>query len=68
MRYGVFVHEPDGDMGYGSIVGAFKSQAAADEKADAINRRTQGAAIEAIPVALLPGSTSITEIIERVRA
>lgn len=57
-RWAIFAHDPDGDMGYGTIVGAFKDAGAADRKADAIRRAAErdGREVECIVLPLEPGS------------
>lgn len=65
MRHGIFVHQPDGDMGFGYVVGAFQSVEAAAEKARAIERAAERhgtAEVECIVLPLLPGSTSAKKI------
>lgn len=62
-RYGIFVHDPDGDMGYGIIVGAV-SEARADEKAATIRRmgERQGVEVECIILKMVGGGMSAKEI------
>lgn len=59
-RWGVFVHDADGDSGYGGIVGPFQTAAAADRKADAIRKvgDRRGSAIECIVVPVFSGATA----------
>lgn len=65
-RYGIFVHEPDGDMGYGRIVGPFYSESAAHRRADAIERKAGGmhSYVECTVLPLLPGATSAKDVLE----
>ena len=65
MRYGIFVHEPDGDMGYGRIVGSFKTPGAAAIKASQIEAKAGdfGATVECLVVSVLPGATPPDQII-----
>lgn len=69
MRYGIFVFNPDGDMGFGEIVGAFKSADIADKKADTIRRVAlhKDLPIECVTVTLTPGSVSAHDLVERVQ-
>lgn len=57
-RWAIFVHDPDGDMGHGCIVGAFKDVDAADRKAAAILRAAErrGREVECIVLPLEPGT------------
>lgn len=56
-RWAIFVHDPDGDMGEGMVVGAFKSSAAADEKAEKIRDAAGNSErVECIVLPLVPGS------------
>jgi hypothetical protein len=66
-RYGIFVHDPDGDSGDGVIVGAVSSRRA-DEKAASIRRRgeLQGREVECIILPMVSGGTSAREIAARV--
>ena len=63
-RYAIFVHEPDGDSGYGRVVGPFKTPSAAEQRAEQYVRRgeREGFYIEAIvlPVASAAASVKTT--------
>jgi len=63
-RYAIFVHDPDGDMGYGRIVGPFLRADQAETKADAIRRAAVRAEreIECIIVPVAPGTVSARDI------
>ena len=63
-RYGVYVHDPEGDMGYGVIVGAFKAADGAERKADAIRRTDER--LECIVLPLWPGSDPASNIADYV--
>lgn len=67
-RWGIFVHDPDGDSGYGCIIGAYKSASLADDRADKITQKAErdGKSVECIVLPLLPGSTAMDDIIDRV--
>lgn len=69
LRWGIFVHDPDGDMGDGEIVGPFYDGDKAQRRAEAIERRSiaVGWRLEAIVVSLEPGAASLDGIIERQR-
>lgn len=62
-RYGIFVHDPDGDSGYGVIVGAVSSERA-DEKAATIRRmgERQGIEVECVILPMVSGGVSAKEI------
>jgi hypothetical protein len=64
MRYGLFVHDPDGDMGYGLLVGKFRTEEAADAKAASIRRQNE--AIEVIVLPMVEGGFSSRRIAEEV--
>lgn len=68
MRYGIFVHDPDGDMGYGLIIGAFKTAERAQDKADAITRQSEakGEAVECIVLPLHPSTIGARKAMEEV--
>jgi hypothetical protein len=79
MRYGIFVYDPDGDMGYGVIIGAFKTAEAADRDVERIRRAVEarkkdpripagysGEQVECIVVPLVSGGTAASEILGRV--
>lgn len=63
-RYAIFVHDPDGDMGEGRIIGGIMSPDRAEIQADQIRRagERQGREVECIILPLEPGSTSATAI------
>lgn len=68
MRYGIFVHGPDFDMGDGVIVGSFRTMNAACRKAEAIQKAQKREydedlnAVECIVLPLWPGSESASRI------
>lgn len=70
VRYGVYVHNPDGDMGEGMILGAFKDAEAAYDRAQKINEAAAAEGhefdVEAIALPLWPGRRSIREVIRAV--
>jgi hypothetical protein len=66
VRYGLFVHDPDGDSGYGRIVGAFKTVAAAEAKAEAIERAAGLAYVECIVLEIVPGDYSAHRLVKDV--
>jgi hypothetical protein len=63
--YAIFVHDHDGDMGYGQIVGPFRDGEAADKKAETIRRvgLQQGRDIECVVVETRPGATAARNIV-----
>jgi hypothetical protein len=65
-RWGIFVHDPDGDMGEGRIVGAFRSAEAADRKAEQIQNFSMYLGVECIVLPLEPGSAGAKQIAEAV--
>lgn len=69
-RWAIFVHDPDGDMGDGRIVGPFESPGKADETADRIRARADrdNAYVECIVVPVLPGSAAARDVVDRVAA
>lgn len=68
-RWGVYVHDGDGDMGEGEIVGPFKTSARAEEYAARVRRQiSMYSSVEAIVIPVSPGGTSARAVIERVRA
>ena len=69
IRYALFVHDPDGDSGYGCIVGGSGMSAdAAETKAAAIRRRgeLQGVEVEVFVLPVVSASTSAREIAKMV--
>jgi len=63
VRWGVFVHDPDGDMGYGLIIGAFKDAATAEAKADQIRaHESMHRALECIVLPIVAGAVSSRKI------
>lgn len=74
LRYGIFVHDPEGDMGNGLIVGAFKTLNVARERADAIQKASPKRqdewgdrdALECIILDLWPGSAGVASIARHV--
>jgi hypothetical protein len=68
-RYGVFVHDPEGDIGYGVIVGPFYTAEKAETKAEAIRRRDgMYGGLECIVVPVLDGAASARRITDEVRS
>ena len=69
-RWAIFVHDPDGDSGYGAIVGPFRTVAAADRKAEAIRKAAEDAGlyVEPIIVNVYGGSTGARRVAEMVTA
>ena len=69
-RYAIFVHDPDGDMGYGRIVGPTSSLEKAEAKAATIvwAAERQGSYVEAIVLDVEPLGVSAksvaTEVLE----
>ena len=68
-RFAIFVHDPDGDMGDGRIVGALRCAKAADRRAEAIVRAAEreGRYVEAIVLPMTSGSnldTLVREVFE----
>jgi len=63
-RWGVFVHDVDGDSGYGCIVGPFYDVEAAEAKAEVLRR--QGDHIEAIVLPIEAGATSAKRVASQV--
>lgn len=57
IRWGVYVHDPEGDMGYGEIIGPFFDDEKAESKAEAI-RKASGDRFECIVLPILAGGTS----------
>lgn len=73
MRYAIFVHDPDGDMGDGRIAGPFNTLEKAEARADVIRRRSYDRdadrdTVEAIVLDLVSAKTSAREIVRAVRA
>jgi len=70
MRWAIFVHDPDGDMGWGTVVGPFSSVDAAERKADSIrrtaSRRHEDRVIEAIIVPVAPQGVAARDIVTSV--
>lgn len=68
-RWAIFVHDPDGDMGYGEIVGAFNDAEKAEAKQAAIERAAEkdGVNIECLVLPLRPGGTSAAWVAKAVR-
>lgn len=70
MRYGIYIHNPEGDMGEGMIVGAYKTGERADERAAQIRRYAERQGydytLECIVVPLVGDSQSAASIVERV--
>lgn len=66
--WAIFVHDPDGDSGYGRIVGPFRSAKAADAKAETIRKKAdrQGHYIECTVVPVAPGSASAQSTVDAV--
>lgn len=58
-RWAVFVHDPDGDMGYGTIVGPFNRPESADARAEAIIAHAGERDIECVVVPVTPTDTPI---------
>lgn len=67
MRYAIYVHDPDGDMGYGRIVGAYTNSDRADKKADEI-RTASDNTLECIVLPCLPTSRTAKYIVGEVTA
>lgn len=65
MRWAIFIHDPDGDMGYGRVLGGFRSAEAADRKAEAITRVAlqMGRDVECIIVEQPEAGTSAKQIV-----
>lgn len=63
-RYAIFVHDPEGDSGYGRIVGPFASVDKADAKAASIRwaGEHQGREVECIVLPVEPGSVSAKKV------
>jgi hypothetical protein len=57
-RWAVFVHDPDGDMGFGTVVGAFHSPQAAEARAEKIQNVSPYLGVEAI---VLPRRQAMAE-------
>jgi len=70
MRFAIFVHDPDDDMGYGRIVGPFYDAHAADKRANEINAMAdnEDIAIETIVLPIVPSSTSNKRIRDAIRS
>jgi hypothetical protein len=74
MRYAIFVHDPDGDMGYGQIVGPFNTLETAEAKADGIRRVSRyqteadgyGEQVEAIILPLMRGNAAAMAVAKAV--
>lgn len=68
MRWALFVHDPDGDMGFGVIVGTFHSSAAAASRRRVIEGTAYqaGYRIEAIVLPVLPGREAAETVIDLV--
>jgi hypothetical protein len=60
LRYAVYVHDPEGDMGYGIVVGPFYDDNRAEAKARSILRRDPD--LECIVLPLCPSSESARAI------
>lgn len=67
-RYAIFVHDPDGDSGYGRIVGPFRSVDAADDKAESIRALAErrGLYVECIVLPVESGSVAARDVVEAV--
>lgn len=71
-RWAIFVHDPDGDMGFGRVVGPFRDPEKAEEKAEQIRRegvRMVGGIRcepECIVLQVEAGGTSARAIVEAV--
>jgi hypothetical protein len=68
-RYGIFVHDPDGDMGYGMLVGQFRGDDAAgraDACAELIRRAGDkaGREIEAIVLPMHGSAYPVAKIVD----
>lgn len=64
--YSIFVHNPDGDMGFGIIAGKFRTAEAAEAKAETIRKMAGDRVIEAIVLPVTPGNTATERIINHV--
>jgi hypothetical protein len=65
IRWGVFVWDADGDMGYGEIVGPFYNDNAAERKAESIRRRSN---LDVVVVPIYSGDTAARDTIGRVES
>lgn len=70
MTYGIYVWDPDGDMGDGAIVGPYHSQERAVAKADriraAVEQSDSDAQVVVVVVDVLNGLTSERNIVRMV--
>jgi hypothetical protein len=68
-RWAVYVHNPDGDMGDGVMVGPFYDVDKAEAKAEAIRKREgmYGDPIECIVLRVRPGNTSARRVADEVQ-
>ena len=68
MRYAIFMHEPDGDSGDGCVVGPYKTAAAAEKKARAIEKQAErwGNYVECIVLPVAPSSISTRRVVAAV--
>jgi hypothetical protein len=69
MRYSIFAHDPDGDMGHGRIIGPYKTAEAAGKAADRLERANEKASMyapsfEYIVLPVLPGGASVRRVRE----
>jgi hypothetical protein len=69
MDFAVFAHNPDGDIGYGQVIGRFRTSGAAQAKADAVNRagKREGLTVEAFVVEMVRTSTSAADVAREVQ-
>jgi hypothetical protein len=67
-QFGIFVHDADGDSGYGRIVGPFSDPEVADSYADDIRRIADmdGLSVECIVLPIMSVRTSHMNIINAV--
>jgi uncharacterized protein YceH (UPF0502 family) len=63
-RWAIFVHDPDGDMGEGLIIGPMRDEGAADTKAEAIRRagEREGRYVECIVLPVDPAAQAARTI------
>jgi hypothetical protein len=69
VSWAIFVHDPDGDMGYGEVVGPFASAECADRKAQYIRNAAvyRGREVECIVVPISrAGASAPGELVMRV--
>lgn len=68
MRWAIFVHDPDGDMGYGEIVGPFSDGDRADDKAREIRTAAlhEGREVECVVVPVSRVGAESGEVVARV--